>query len=203
MNYKECTKDTRSICIKDIRVGNITQQLAKLNYGIPRIKMNYKLQKEHQKNIGEQPVFSIEEENAFVSCLEYMSTFGFPVTTSGLVAVIACYLNKIGRKVSRFKEGINIGSHWVNGFLGRHKELLLRNAAHITKPLTKQKEGKNGPDLPKSSKWKRINVVPGKSMNGDVLATEDDGAVTSSAKRFASNRIQQRKSLTLDEEEEN
>lgn len=129
--YKDYTEDSLNICIEELRTGNITQREAEVKYGIPRRTINYKLQHKHQNKVGGQPVFSIEEEKAFVSCLEHLSVCGFPVTTSDLVAVIACYLNKCGRKVSRFKEGVFAGSHWVNGFLGRHHELSMRVAANV------------------------------------------------------------------------
>ncbi|KAJ8876032.1 hypothetical protein PR048_023940 [Dryococelus australis] len=56
--------------------------------------------------------------------------------------------------------------------------------------------------LPKPRNRKRINVAAGKGVDGDVLATEDDGTSTSSGEHSA-NKSKQKKFLTLGEEEEN
>ncbi|KAJ8877494.1 hypothetical protein PR048_021949 [Dryococelus australis] len=75
-------------------------------------------------NVGKQPVPLHGRCKYFCFLFEHMSTFGYPVTTSDSVAVIVYYLNKIGRKVSRFMDDVYSGPHWANVFFGRQKALL-------------------------------------------------------------------------------
>ena len=44
---------------------------------------------------GKQPIFSRFEEESFVSYIEAMSDFGFPLTQMDSRFTVSCYLNKV------------------------------------------------------------------------------------------------------------
>lgn len=73
---------------------------------------------------------SREEEESFVSYIEAMSDFGFPLTQEDLCIIIKIYLNKIDRVMRRFKNNVP-GKDWIKSFLSRYHRVKERFASNI------------------------------------------------------------------------
>ncbi|KAF2903210.1 hypothetical protein ILUMI_02967 [Ignelater luminosus] len=65
-----------------------------------------KLKQKHTRSPGKLPIFSKEEEEAFVSYISAMSEFGFPLTTQDLRHVIRSFLDRSGRLISYFEKNM-------------------------------------------------------------------------------------------------
>lgn len=75
-------------------------------------------------------MFSREEEETFVSYIEAMSDYGFPLTQQDLSFVITSYLNKIDRSIKQFSNNVP-GKDWIKSFLVRYPRLKERFASNI------------------------------------------------------------------------
>lgn len=100
--YRDYSTEKLEECLKSIINGTFSQRKAAEHFNIPRRTINNKLKQQHCKMPGKQPVFSKEEEESFVSYIEAMSDYGFPLTQQDLRYIITCYLNKIDRKVKQY-----------------------------------------------------------------------------------------------------
>ena len=79
---------------------------------------------------GKQPIFLKFEEESFVSYIDAMIDFGFPLTQMDLRFTVSCYLNKLNQKVKQFLNNV-LGNDWVKSFLTRYPRLKERFAANI------------------------------------------------------------------------
>ena len=129
-HYADYSKEKLEECLESIRNGTFTQRKAASHFNIPRRTINYKLKQKHVKLPGKQPVFSREEEETFVSYIEAMSDYGFPLTQQDLSFVITSYLNKIDRSIKQFSNNVP-GKDWIKSFLVRYPRLKERFASNI------------------------------------------------------------------------
>lgn len=133
-NYKNYSEETLRACLASIENKEFTQRKASEEYGIPRRTIINRLRclrsKMPSRPPGAPTTFTIEEEALFVDCIIRLSEFGFPLTVFDLRSVIRSYLEKIGRKVSKFRDNCP-GTEWVSSFLKRHACLSQRFAANI------------------------------------------------------------------------
>ncbi|KAJ8721086.1 hypothetical protein PYW08_006551 [Mythimna loreyi] len=110
------------------------QRKASEKYGIPRRTIINQLRLLRNKMPSRPPgaptTFSREEEALFVDCILRLSEYGFPLIIFDLRIVIRTYLEKIGRRVSKFKDYCP-GTEWVSSFLKRHSCLSQRFATNI------------------------------------------------------------------------
>nr|CAI5864937.1 unnamed protein product [Callosobruchus analis] len=106
-NYKSYTQEHLTECLTSIESKELTQRKARV-----------------------PTTFSTEEEVLFVDCILRLSEYGFPSTAFDLRVVIETYLDKIGRRVPKFKENCP-ATEWVSRFLKRHSCLSQRIAANI------------------------------------------------------------------------
>ena len=72
-----------------------SQHIAAKQFNIPRKTIINELSQKHLMRPGKQPIFSRFEEESFVSYIEAMSDFGFPLTQMDLRFTVSCYLNKV------------------------------------------------------------------------------------------------------------
>lgn len=72
---------------------------------------------------GGQTVLTDDEEKVLTSHLIALSTYGFPMTTLDLRALVQSYLIKIDRRVSVFRNNMP-GHTWATSFLKRNKKEL-------------------------------------------------------------------------------
>lgn len=128
--YVDYTEDKLNECLKSIRDGTFSHRKAAAHYGIPRRTILNKLKNKHEKQVGGQPVFSRAEEESFVSYIETMSDYGFPLMTEDLRHVIKSYLDRIDRKVKFFTDN-KPGLDWMKSFLKRFPRLKERIASNI------------------------------------------------------------------------
>jgi DDE superfamily endonuclease/helix-turn-helix, Psq domain len=129
-HYGDYSQEKLEECLQSIRNGTLTQRKAALHYNIPRRTINYKLKGIHLKLPGKQPVFCREEEETFVSYIEALSDYGFPLTNQDLIFVITSYLNKIDRSIKQFTNNVP-GKDWIKSFLLRYPRLKERFASNI------------------------------------------------------------------------
>ncbi|CAG5022103.1 unnamed protein product [Parnassius apollo] len=108
-NYKNYSFETLRKCLASIENKEITQRKASEKYGIPRRTIINQLRLLRSKMPSRPPGalvvsgFSSEEEALFVDCILRLSEYGFPLTNFDLRIVIRTYLEKIGRRVTKFK----------------------------------------------------------------------------------------------------
>lgn len=116
--YADYSKERLEECLDSIRNGIFTQRRASLHFNIrvPRRTINYNLKEKHVKLPGKQPVFSRDEEETFVSYIEAMSDYGFPLTQQDLNIVITSYLNRIDRTIKHLSNNAP-GKDWIKSFL--------------------------------------------------------------------------------------
>ncbi|CAK1592462.1 unnamed protein product [Parnassius mnemosyne] len=133
-NYKNYSAETLRQCLASIENKEITQRKASEKYGIPRRTIINQLRLLRSKMPSRPPgaptTFSSEEEALFVDCILRLSEYGFPLTIFDLRIVIRTYLEKIGRRVTKFKNNCP-GTEWVSSFLKRHSCLSQRFATNI------------------------------------------------------------------------
>lgn len=159
--YCDYTSETLEKCLTAIQNG-MTQRKAEETFKIPRRTINNKLKKKHSLKPGYPPIFTADEEEAFVSCIQSASAFGFPVNEFELRCIIKTYLQRQGRTVKRFKNNFP-GREWIKNFLKRHQELTVRFASNIKRSraainketLTEYFENlkKNLTDIPPERIW--------------------------------------------------
>lgn len=128
--YRDYSTETLEECLESIRTGTFTQRKAAEHFNISRRTINHKLKQQHVKKPGKQAVFSRDEEETFVSYIEAMSDYGFPLTQQDLSYIVTCYLNKIDRKVKQFPNNIP-GKDWMKSFVARYPRLKERFASNI------------------------------------------------------------------------
>ena len=116
--------------LRDLKNGTLTQRQASVYYGIPRSTLRSKIKGRHPKSAGGQTVFSADEEKMFVNYCLTMSQFGFPVDTFDLRCIVKTYLERQGRKISKFKNNFP-GIDWSLSFMRRHPEITVRFASNI------------------------------------------------------------------------
>lgn len=130
--YINYSPETLARCLNAVKSG-MPQRLASETFGIARSTIKNKLKGELSpcsNSVGGQAIFTIEEEESFVTHIVKLSEYGFPINELELRFIVAGYLNKQGRIVSKFKNNIP-GYEWAKCFLKRHKILTSRFAANI------------------------------------------------------------------------
>lgn len=118
-------------CPDEIGSSIISHHQAQDRYKIPRWTFLNILRNGHQLEVGSQLAFTPHEESSFVAFLIQMVNYKFPVIMADVSSIISCSLQKIGRKVDKFKHGIHQRRHWIEWFLEKNKELSLRFASYI------------------------------------------------------------------------
>ena len=78
-SYKNYSTETLKLCLDLIKNGTLSQCAAK-QFNIPRKTIISKLSQKHFIRPGKQSVFSRFEEELFVSYIEAIIDFGFPLT---------------------------------------------------------------------------------------------------------------------------
>ena len=116
--------------LQDLRNGTLTQRQASAHYGIPRSTLRSKVRGKHSQSVGGQTVLSADEETMFVNYCMKMSQFGFPVDTFDLRCIVKSYLERQGRKISKFKNNFP-GIDWSLSFMRRHPQMTVRFASNI------------------------------------------------------------------------
>ncbi|XP_047027499.1 MFS-type transporter clz9-like [Helicoverpa zea] len=133
-NYKNYSQEALRDCLAAIENKELTQRKASEIYRIPRRTIINQIRllrrNETPRPPGAPTTFTEEEEKIFVSCIQKLSEHGFPLTSFDLRIVIQSYLDKIGRRVPKFKNNCP-GLEWVSSFLKRNAELSQRLAANI------------------------------------------------------------------------
>lgn len=117
--YADYTEDVLQQCLQDVKTGIKSQRAASEHYTIPRSTIKNKLKGAFNKPTGRPPVFSTDEEKAFVQHITKLSEFGFPLTEFDLRYILKYYVEKHGRQVQQFR-GNMPGYEWVKSFLKRH-----------------------------------------------------------------------------------
>ncbi|CAH2004212.1 unnamed protein product, partial [Acanthoscelides obtectus] len=132
-NYKNYTQENLRACLASIENKVSTQRRASEECGIPRRTIINQLKLLRSKMPSRPPgaptTFSDVEE-LFVDCILRLSEYGFPLTAFDLRIVIRTYLDRIGRKVTKFRDNCP-GTEWVSSFLKRRPCLTQRFAANI------------------------------------------------------------------------
>lgn len=101
------------------------------SYCISRRQIYNKLNKNHERKPGGQPVFSEAEEKRIVQYLIMLSCYGFPLYEIDVRHAAKNYLDYTNRKVAAFKNNMP-GKEWAKSFLKRNEELSKRRAKNIT-----------------------------------------------------------------------
>lgn len=99
-------------------------------FGIPRKTIVDRAKGIHGDKMGQPSILSVEEEATICDMVLLMSQWGFPLTGDDLRYFVKSYLDKKGAAGLRFVG--NLPTHrWVSSFMGRHKNLTVRQANAI------------------------------------------------------------------------
>lgn len=128
--YADYSPEQLEECLQAIRSGSYSHRRAAEHFNIPRRTILNKLKEKHTNKVGKPTIFSRDEEESFVSYIETLSDFGFPITTEDLRNVIKIYLERTSRVVKDF-QGNKPGLEWLKHFLKRHGRLKERMASNI------------------------------------------------------------------------
>lgn len=121
--YKNYTPEKLEEALLSIKQGRISLRKASKKYKIPQGTLSHKINFKHVQHPGHPLVFSKEEEDAFISHLEIVSKWGFPLNLTDLRLIAKCYLDKRGRKERRFNNNLP-STDWARNFLNRHTDKL-------------------------------------------------------------------------------
>lgn len=119
MNY---SKTMVLEAVRHVRAHRMTLREASEVYGIPRSTLQRHV-KGGLKNVGGQPVLGRTEENSLVKTILTASEWGYPFEKIDIRYLVKSYLDRSGRKESRFNNNLP-GEDWVNNFYQRHKDVL-------------------------------------------------------------------------------
>ena len=128
--YMSYLESQLQAALQDLRNGTLTQRQASAHYGIPRSTLRSKIRGKHSQSVGGQTVLSADEETMFVNYCMKMSQYGFPVDTFDLRCIVKSYLERQGRKISKFKNNFP-GIDWSLSFMRRHPQITVRFASNI------------------------------------------------------------------------
>lgn len=129
-HYADYSPQQLEECLQAIRDGSYSHRQAAEHFNIPRRTILNKLKQKHSKPVGKPTTFSRDEEESFVSYIEALSDFGFPITTEGLRNVIKIYLQRTSRVIKDFQDN-KPGLEWLKQFLKRYPRLKERIASNI------------------------------------------------------------------------
>lgn len=108
--------------LQDIIARKMTYRNAEKFHGIPRSVL-CRHKKGNVKKQGGQTVLNNEEEDLLIRNINTCSDWGYPIDSYDLRLIVKNYLDKLGRKVVRFKDNLP-GPEFVTSFLKRHRSQL-------------------------------------------------------------------------------
>lgn len=127
-NYKNYTEETLQQALSDIRSGRLSQKAASEKYKINRTTLLYKINRNNEGKPG-HPTVLTEEEKLISDTLGTVSDWGFPMSKSDIRSVIEKSVNKQGRNVPQWKDGVP-GYDFIEAFATRNN-LSTRIATNI------------------------------------------------------------------------
>ena len=89
-------------CVEDVTSGKLSIRKAAVLYNIPHTTITNKVHGKHGKSVGTQTIFTLDEEEAFVSRVKAMCDWGFPLGKIDLRMMVAAYLAKQKRIIRQF-----------------------------------------------------------------------------------------------------
>lgn len=117
--------------IRLIKSKEITQRQASKRFQIPRSTLVNKIKKNHLKPVGRPKALTAIEEELIAHRFIIVSKFGFPLTMVDAQMIVNSYLDRVGKRVSTFKNNTP-GFPFIRSFMQRHN-LGLRLAQNIKK----------------------------------------------------------------------
>lgn len=155
-----------------LKVAEFRIERLKKKYNIPRRTIHNKLKGKHARKPGKQPIFTCDEENAFVNCIISLGEYGFPVNARELRHIIKNYLSRCGRTVKCFENNLP-GNDWIKAFIARHPELSQRFAENVKRTRAAVDEPMLRSFIENLSK-ELIDVPPSNIWNFDETNLTDD-----------------------------
>lgn len=105
------------------------KQAAEL-YGVPKSTLYDIYRGQHSDKLGKPPILCATEEHWIVDAMTTAAKFGYPFEKEAIKDFVCHYLNSKGVTISCFHEN-RPGNDWIENFMGRHKDLSLRNCENI------------------------------------------------------------------------
>ena len=108
-NYRsKYTEEDMRKALKAVKNKRMSLGEASKEYGVPKVTIHDRLRGNMQEKLGRPTVLSEEEESIIVERLKLMGTWGFPLTSRDLCAIIKAYLDELGRTTRNKKLPIGI-----------------------------------------------------------------------------------------------
>ena len=117
--YQRYSDETLQEAIRRVKAGEISQREASKLYQIPRSTIINKVSKKHMKSVGHPHALTPTEEKLIADRFVTVSDYGFPLTLIDAQMVVKSYLDRVGKRVSMFKNNIP-GTGFMNSFMKRH-----------------------------------------------------------------------------------
>ena len=125
------SKEELDTAVRALEKG-MSYRKAEAKFGITAsVLVKYRAKRVVTKQLGRSPVFSEEEERTIADHCHVVSDLGCPIGLEDLRYVVRGYLERIGRKVSVFRENLP-GTKWVTNFVRRNSaRLRIKKASNI------------------------------------------------------------------------
>ena len=132
--YKNFSEETMEQALLNIGNGTLSILAASKQFKIPYGTLHNKFMGKHGKRMGGQTALSVQEEKAIVTCIVKCADWGYPLSTFDVQMFTKSYLERIGKNIPKFQNGVFPGKDWVKSFMQRHdNEISERMAANITR----------------------------------------------------------------------
>lgn len=137
---KRWTEENMEEAIRRVREGETAYQVAK-DMDIPISTLSAKSTGKLAMNakLGGKTILTTEEENLIVQWMLNLSSKGFPVTKSNVIANVSALMQKSNRP-NPFVNGVP-GRKWFSGFLHRHQDISERITHSLGKRRAEITEG--------------------------------------------------------------
>jgi len=138
-NYRsKYNEEALKKALLEVKAKRLSIRAASEKYGIPRTTIGDHIHSRVTKKVGRPTELEEEEERVLADRLLCLAKWGFPLDSKDTRMLIKNYLDAQDRK-SRFVDNMP-GQDWLDGFLARHEELVMRRAslikrsrAHVTR----------------------------------------------------------------------
>lgn len=126
-NYSQENMERALLAVVD---GHYSFKQAAELHGVPKSTLYDIYKGEHSDKLGRPPVLSVIEERWIVDAMIIAGKFGYPFERQAVKDFVSHYLNGKGVNIQCFDNN-RPGNDWIEYFMGRHKELSLRNCENI------------------------------------------------------------------------
>lgn len=126
-NYPQENMERALLAVLD---DNYSFKQAAEMHGVPKSTLYDIYKGQHSDKLGRPPILSLIEERWIVEAMTAAGKFGYPFEKQTIKEFVRYYLNSKGVNIQCFHDN-RPGDDWIEHFMGRHREMSLRNCENI------------------------------------------------------------------------